>query len=53
MVIGIVLFPVALYAAAFDKPHFYAPWGGNAAMIGWLLFAVAAVMILFLPDPVP
>ena len=53
MVIGIVLFPAALYAAAFDKPHFYAPWGGTAAMIGWLLFAVAGVMTLTLPDPVP
>jgi uncharacterized membrane protein YgdD (TMEM256/DUF423 family) len=44
MAAGIVLFPGALYAAAFDKPHFYAPWGGTAAMIGWLLFAVGAVM---------
>jgi len=44
MVAGILLFPGALYAAAFDKPHFYAPWGGTAAMIGWLVFIVGAVM---------
>jgi uncharacterized membrane protein YgdD (TMEM256/DUF423 family) len=46
MVAGIVLFPAALYAAAFDKPHFYAPWGGTAAMTGWLLFAVGALLTL-------
>jgi len=43
MAAGVVLFPGALYAAAFDKPHFFAPWGGTAAMVGWLLFAVGAL----------
>ena len=46
MAAAIVLFPGALYAAAFDKPHFYAPWGGSAAMIGWLLFAAGALLTL-------
>jgi uncharacterized membrane protein YgdD (TMEM256/DUF423 family) len=43
---GGLLFPAALYALSFLKPAFFAPWGGFAAMIGWLLFAVSAVMAL-------
>jgi uncharacterized membrane protein YgdD (TMEM256/DUF423 family) len=49
MVAAIVLFPGALYAAAFDRPHFYAPWGGTSAMIGWLLFAAGALLTLRTP----
>ena len=41
---GAVLFPGALYSISFAGPGFFAPWGGFAAMIGWLLFAVGAVM---------
>lgn len=41
---GALLFPVALYSLSFLGPSFFAPWGGFAAMGGWLLFAVSAVM---------
>lgn len=39
-----VLFPGALYSISFAGPGFFAPWGGYAAMIGWILLAVGAVM---------
>jgi len=39
-----VLFPGALYSISFAGPGFFAPWGGYAAMIGWLLLAAGAVM---------
>jgi uncharacterized membrane protein YgdD (TMEM256/DUF423 family) len=42
--VGAVLFPGALYSISFAGPGFFAPWGGYAAMIGWLLFAAGAVM---------
>ena len=41
---GTVLFPGALYSISFAGPGFFAPWGGYAAMIGWLLLAAGAVM---------
>jgi uncharacterized membrane protein YgdD (TMEM256/DUF423 family) len=41
---GAVLFPGALYSISFAGPGFFAPWGGFASMIGWLLFATGAVM---------
>lgn len=41
-----VLFPGALYSISFAGPGFFAPWGGFAAMIGWMLFAAGAVMSL-------
>jgi uncharacterized membrane protein YgdD (TMEM256/DUF423 family) len=41
---GAVLFPGALYSISFAGPGFFAPWGGFAAMIGWLLFTIGAVM---------
>jgi uncharacterized membrane protein YgdD (TMEM256/DUF423 family) len=41
-----VLFPGALYSISFAGPGFFAPWGGFAAMIGWILFAAGAVMHL-------
>ena len=53
MIAASVLFPSALYASAFDKPHFWAPWGGVSAMIGWLLFAVGAVMTIRAEIPPP
>lgn len=42
--IGTLLFPGALYSISFAGPGFFAPWGGFAAMIGWILFALGAVM---------
>jgi uncharacterized membrane protein YgdD (TMEM256/DUF423 family) len=44
--VGAVLFPGALYSISFAGPGFFAPWGGFAAMIGWVLFAAGAVMEL-------
>lgn len=41
---GAVLFPTALYALSFNGPAFWAPFGGTAAMVGWLLFAAGVVM---------
>jgi len=41
---GALLFPVALYSLSFLGPSFFAPYGGFAAMGGWALFAVGAVM---------
>ena len=41
---GAVLFPTALYSLSFNGPGFWAPLGGTAAMIGWALFGVGAVM---------
>jgi uncharacterized membrane protein YgdD (TMEM256/DUF423 family) len=41
---GAVLFSGALYSISFAGPGFFAPWGGFAAMIGWLLFAAGAFM---------
>ncbi len=42
--VGTVLFPSALYTSAFSGPVFWAPWGGTAAIAGWLCFAVAALL---------
>lgn len=39
-----VLFPFSLYAISFAGPGFFAPYGGWAAMLGWLLFAAGAIM---------
>jgi uncharacterized membrane protein YgdD (TMEM256/DUF423 family) len=39
-----VLFPGALYSISFAGPGFFAPWGGFAAMLGWILFGAGAVM---------
>jgi uncharacterized membrane protein YgdD (TMEM256/DUF423 family) len=44
LAIGAVLFPGALYSLSFLGPSFFAPWGGFAAMAGWIGFAVSAVM---------
>jgi uncharacterized membrane protein YgdD (TMEM256/DUF423 family) len=41
---GAVLFPTALYSLSFNGPAFWAPFGGTAAMGGWALFGVGAVM---------
>lgn len=43
---GSLLFPAALYSLSFHGPSFFAPWGGFAAMGGWLLFAIGAFMTL-------
>lgn len=44
LALAAALFPGALYSISFAGPGFFAPWGGFAAMIGWLLFAIGAVM---------
>ena len=41
---GSILFPSALYSLSFNGPAFWAPFGGTAAMVGWLLFAAGVVM---------
>ncbi len=41
---GGILFPTALYSLSFNGPAFWAPFGGTAAMGGWAVFAVGAVM---------
>ncbi len=43
---GALLFPGALYSLSFGGPSFFAPYGGFAAMAGWALFAVAAILAL-------
>lgn len=47
---GTVLFSGALYSISFAGPGFFAPWGGFAVMIGWLLFAAGAVMAASRPQ---
>ena len=44
--VGALLFPAALYSLSFGGPVLLAPFGGVAAMAGWALFAVAAVLTL-------
>ena len=41
---GSFLFPVALYSLSFAGPSFFAPYGGFAAMAGWIAFAIGAVL---------
>ncbi|MEJ1966373.1 MAG: DUF423 domain-containing protein [Gammaproteobacteria bacterium] len=44
IVVGIVLFSGALYAASLGAPrfvHVFPPFGGMALIIGWVLFAIA------------
>ncbi len=48
---GAILFPGALYSASFGGPVFFAPFGGMAAMIGWALFGVAAVVTYVRQQP--
>ena len=43
---GALLFPTALYSLSFLGPSFWAPYGGFAAMAGWIAFGVGAVMAL-------
>lgn len=42
--VGALLFPGALYSLSFTGPSFFAPWGGFAAMAGWIAFAVGAAI---------
>ena len=44
LAVGALLFPAALYSLSFEGPVFFAPYGGIAAMAGWGLFAVSAVI---------
>jgi uncharacterized membrane protein YgdD (TMEM256/DUF423 family) len=37
-----VLFPGGLYSGSFNGPLITAPFGGIAAMAGWVLFGVSA-----------
>jgi uncharacterized membrane protein YgdD (TMEM256/DUF423 family) len=46
MAAGALLFPTALYSLSFHGPSFFAPWGGFAAMAGWVLFGVGALLAL-------
>jgi uncharacterized membrane protein YgdD (TMEM256/DUF423 family) len=46
MALGALLFPTALYSASFGGAQFWAPWGGQAAMVGWLAFGIGALMTL-------
>ena len=46
MAAGALLFPAALYSLSFHGPSFFAPWGGFAAMAGWILFGVGALLTL-------
>src|SRR5262245_4824457 len=43
---GALLFPAGLYALSFNGPAFFAPWGGTAAILGWAVFAVGAILAL-------
>ena len=43
---GAVLFPTALYTSALGGPAFWAPWGGTAAIAGWICFTIAAALSL-------
>lgn len=44
LALGALLFPGALYSLSFYGPSFFAPWGGFAAMAGWIAFAAGAAM---------
>jgi uncharacterized membrane protein YgdD (TMEM256/DUF423 family) len=46
MALAMILFPGAVYSASFGGPQFWAPYGGNAAMLGWLAFSVGALLTL-------
>lgn len=46
MVAAIMLFPTALYSAVFGGAQWWAPYGGTSSMIGWLLFALGALLAL-------
>jgi len=48
---GAVLFPGGLYSASFGGPVFSAPYGGTAALIGWALFGVGAVVTYVRQQP--
>lgn len=48
---GAILFPGSLYSASFGGPVFLAPFGGVAAMIGWAVFAVGAVLTYVKQQP--
>jgi uncharacterized membrane protein YgdD (TMEM256/DUF423 family) len=44
MAFGAIAFPSALYSRAFGGAVWWAPWGGTAAMIGWVAIAVGALL---------
>ena len=46
MLAAAVLFPSALYSAAFGGAQWWAPYGGTSSMIAWLLFALGALLTL-------
>jgi len=48
---GAILFPGSLYSVSFGGPVFFAPYGGTAAMIGWALFGVGAVLTYVRQQP--
>ena len=44
MALAAILFPTALYSGSFGGAQFWAPYGGNAAMLGWLAFGIGGLM---------
>jgi uncharacterized membrane protein YgdD (TMEM256/DUF423 family) len=46
LAIAIPLFSWSLYALAFDGPAFLAPYGGFAAMLGWLMVGAGVLATL-------
>ena len=50
---GAILVPGSLYSVSFGGPVFLAPFGGTAAMIGWALFGVGAVVAYVKRQPTP
>lgn len=48
---GAILFPGSLYSASFGGPVFLAPFGGTAAMIGWALLGVGAILTYVRQQP--
>jgi uncharacterized membrane protein YgdD (TMEM256/DUF423 family) len=44
MALAVVPFPSALYSSAFGGPVWWAPFGGTAAMIAWIAFAVGCIV---------
>lgn len=47
MGVGLVVFPSALYVVALSGGHaLLAPWGGSAAMLGWLSLGIGGLLAL-------
>ena len=42
---GTILFPTALYSSALGGPVWWAPYGGIAAILGWLALGLGAILV--------